>query len=133
MVQRGARAGTQADDHPMMGHPGYQCDHIDYCMEIINHVGSKSLGLLFDIYHVQIMDGEERGRYVLHLLHHQQWQQGGNKVARKAEDGRNLRRDFHGGGYHGGWGGASRMRIYEELSRQKMLTAAEEALFRKLV
>jgi len=57
----------------------------------------------------------------------------GNKVARKAEDGRTLARDFHGGGYHGGWGGASRMRIYEELSRQKMLTAAEEKLFRKIV
>ena len=57
----------------------------------------------------------------------------GNKVSRKAEDGRTLKRDFHGGGYHGGWGGASRMRIYEELSRQKMLTAAEEKLFRKIV
>ena len=29
----------------------------------------------------------------------------GNKVARKADDGRTLKRDFHGGGYHGGWGG----------------------------
>jgi hypothetical protein len=57
----------------------------------------------------------------------------GNKVARKAEDGRTLARDFHGGGYHGGWGGASRMRIYEELSRQKMLTAAQAKLFRKIV
>lgn len=49
---------TRADDHPMKGHPGYQGDHIDYCMEIINQVGSPRLGLLFDIYHVQIMDGD---------------------------------------------------------------------------
>ena len=49
---------TRADDHPMKGHPGYQGDGIDYCMEIINQVGSKSFGLLFDLYHVQIMDGD---------------------------------------------------------------------------
>jgi hydroxypyruvate isomerase len=44
--------------HPMKGHPGYQGDHIDYCMEIIRQVGSPRLGLLFDVYHVQIMDGD---------------------------------------------------------------------------
>lgn len=49
---------TRAGDHPMKGHPGYQGDHIDYCMEIINRIGSPNLGLLFDIYHVQIMDGD---------------------------------------------------------------------------
>lgn len=49
---------TRVASHPMKGHPGYQGDHIDYCMEIINAVGSPRLGLLFDIYHVQIMDGD---------------------------------------------------------------------------
>ena len=49
---------SRATDHPMKGHPGYQGDHIDYCMEIIKQVGSPRLGLLFDIYHVQIMDGD---------------------------------------------------------------------------
>jgi hydroxypyruvate isomerase len=49
---------TRATDHPMKGHPGYQGDHVDYCMEIIRQVGSPRLGLLFDIYHVQIMDGD---------------------------------------------------------------------------
>ncbi len=42
----------------MKGHPGYQGDHTDYCMEIIKQVGSPRLKLLFDIYHVQIMDGD---------------------------------------------------------------------------
>ena len=42
----------------MKGHPGYQGDHIDYCMEIVNQVGSPRFGILFDIYHVQIMDGD---------------------------------------------------------------------------
>jgi len=49
---------TRVTDHPMKGHPGYQGDHVDYCMEIINGVGSPRFGLLFDIYHVQIMDGD---------------------------------------------------------------------------
>jgi hydroxypyruvate isomerase len=42
----------------MKGHPGYQGDHVDYCMEIIRKVGSPRLKLLFDVYHVQIMDGD---------------------------------------------------------------------------
>ena len=49
---------TRATDHPMKGHPGYQGNHTDYCLEIINQVGSPRLGLLFDVYHVQIMDGD---------------------------------------------------------------------------
>ena len=57
----------------------------------------------------------------------------GNKVQREASDDRTLKRDHHGGGYHGGWGGASRMRIYKELVRQKMLTEAEQARMKEIV
>jgi hydroxypyruvate isomerase len=42
----------------MKGHPGYQGDHTEYVMEIIKRVGSPRLTLLFDVYHVQIMDGD---------------------------------------------------------------------------
>lgn len=42
----------------MKGHPGYQGDHTDYVMQIIKQVGSPRLKLLFDVYHVQIMDGD---------------------------------------------------------------------------
>ena len=84
-------------------------------------------GLILDWYAKAEAKGEGDMFYIFFTTN------SGNKVARKAEDGRALRRDFHGGGYHGGWGGASRMRIYEELSRQKMLTATEEKLFRKIV
>ncbi len=45
-------------DVQMKGHPGYQGDHVDYCMEIVRKVGSPRMKLLFDIYHVQIMDGD---------------------------------------------------------------------------
>lgn len=40
------------------GHPGYQGDDIDYCADIIRRVGSPRVKLLFDIYHVQIMNGD---------------------------------------------------------------------------
>ena len=45
-------------DEEMKGHPGYQGDHIDYCLDIVRKVGSPRMKLLFDIYHVQIMDGD---------------------------------------------------------------------------
>ncbi|MFQ6035637.1 MAG: hydroxypyruvate isomerase family protein [Sedimentisphaerales bacterium] len=45
-------------DVEMKGHPDYQGDHTDYCMEIVKQVGSPRMKLLFDIYHVQVMDGD---------------------------------------------------------------------------
>ena len=59
--------------HPMKGHPGYQGDHTEYCIDIIKRVGSSNLKLLFDIYHVQIMDGDiirrlrEHKEYIGHI------------------------------------------------------------------
>jgi hydroxypyruvate isomerase len=44
--------------HPMKGHPGYFGDHVDFCVELIRRVDSPRMKLLFDIYHVQIMDGD---------------------------------------------------------------------------
>jgi hydroxypyruvate isomerase len=49
---------TRDDSHPMKGHPGYQGDDIDYVAEIVKQVGSPRVKLLFDIYHVQIMNGD---------------------------------------------------------------------------
>ncbi len=43
---------------PMKGHPGYQGDDVDYVAEICRKVGSPRMKLLFDIYHVQIMNGD---------------------------------------------------------------------------
>jgi len=57
----------------MKGHPGYQGDHVDYCVDIIKQVGSPRLKLLFDVYHVQIMDGDliarirKHGEYIGHV------------------------------------------------------------------
>ena len=49
---------TRDDTHPMKGHPGYQGNDTEYCIDIIKRVGSEHLKLLFDIYHVQIMNGD---------------------------------------------------------------------------
>lgn len=49
---------TRDDTHPMKGHPGYQGDDIDYVAEIVQAVGSERVKLLFDIYHVQVMNGD---------------------------------------------------------------------------
>ena len=57
---------SRVSSHPMKGHPGYQGDHTDYCVEIIKKVGSPNLKLLFDIYHVQIMDGDVISRIRQH-------------------------------------------------------------------
>jgi hydroxypyruvate isomerase len=46
------------DGADMKGHPGYQGDHLDFIMEVIDKVGSPALKLLFDVYHLQIMDGD---------------------------------------------------------------------------
>jgi len=49
---------SRDDSHPMKGHPGYFGDDVDFCVDLINRVGSPSMKLLFDIYHVSIMNGD---------------------------------------------------------------------------
>jgi len=49
---------TRDDSHPMKGHPGYQGDDLDYCAEIVRSVASAHVKLLFDVYHVAIMNGD---------------------------------------------------------------------------
>lgn len=64
---------TREDTHPMKGHPGYQGDRTDYCVDaIIKPVGSPRLKLLFDVYHVQIMDGDviRRIRHLKDIIGH---------------------------------------------------------------
>jgi len=49
---------TRDGTHPMKGHPGYQGDDIDYVANIVRRVGSPRVKMLFDLYHVQIMNGD---------------------------------------------------------------------------
>ncbi|MDG1873765.1 MAG: TIM barrel protein [Mariniblastus sp.] len=64
---------TRDDSHPMKGHPGYFGDDIDLCVDLIKAVGSPRMKLLFDVYHVQIMNGDpirhfqQNQEYVSHV------------------------------------------------------------------
>jgi hydroxypyruvate isomerase len=49
---------SRDDTHPMKGHPGYFGDDVDFCVELIKQMGSANFKLLFDIYHVSIMNGD---------------------------------------------------------------------------
>ncbi|MCM8535630.1 MAG: TIM barrel protein [Lentisphaeraceae bacterium] len=42
----------------MKGHPGFAGDKVEYCGEIIRAIGSERLKILFDVYHVQVMQGD---------------------------------------------------------------------------
>jgi len=49
---------SRDDTHPMKGHPGYFGDDVDFCIDLIKQVDSPRMKLLFDVYHVQIMNGD---------------------------------------------------------------------------
>src|SRR6185436_9141462 len=39
-------------------HKDYQCDHTAWGVEVVKRVGSPRVKLLYDIYHMQIMEGD---------------------------------------------------------------------------
>ena len=41
-----------------VNHKDYMCDHASWGVELIKRVGSPRVKLLYDIYHMQIMDGD---------------------------------------------------------------------------
>jgi hydroxypyruvate isomerase len=41
-----------------VNHPDYQCDHTEWGVELVEKVGSPNFKLLYDIYHMQIMEGD---------------------------------------------------------------------------
>lgn len=63
---------SRDNSHPMKGHPGYFGDDVELCIELIKAMDSPRFKLLFDVYHVQIMNGDvirrirEHHRYIGH-------------------------------------------------------------------
>lgn len=54
-------------------HAGYQCDHTAWGVEVCRRVASPRVGLLYDIYHMQIMEGDiirTIGEHHAHFLHY---------------------------------------------------------------
>jgi hydroxypyruvate isomerase len=49
---------SRDSSHPMKGHPGYFGDDVERCFDLVHQMDSPCFKLLFDIYHVQIMNGD---------------------------------------------------------------------------
>jgi hydroxypyruvate isomerase len=49
---------SRVDSHPMKGHPDYMCDNLEWAIELCDRISSERMKLLFDIYHVQVMQGD---------------------------------------------------------------------------
>jgi hydroxypyruvate isomerase len=45
-------------DAPMIGVPGYLCDTVEWAVDVCRQIGSARMKVLFDIFHVQIMQGD---------------------------------------------------------------------------
>lgn len=52
---------------PALGREDQVCDHVDWAAEVCTRVNSPRVKILFDIYHVQIMDGDVTANIRLHL------------------------------------------------------------------
>lgn len=49
-------------DVEMKGHPDYMADKIEWAVEVCRRIGSPRMKILFDVYHVQIMQGDVMAR-----------------------------------------------------------------------
>jgi hydroxypyruvate isomerase len=52
---------------PALGRADAVCDHVDWAAEVCTRVNSPRVKILFDIYHVQIMDGDVAANIRAHL------------------------------------------------------------------
>ncbi len=49
---------TRDRTHPMKGHVGHFASDVDHCFEMIRTIDSPNFKLLFDVYHVSVMNGD---------------------------------------------------------------------------
>lgn len=71
-------------------HPGYQCDHSDWGVALCEMVGSPRVKLLYDIYHMQVMEGDiirTIRKYIQHIGH---FHTAGNPERRDLDDDQEL-------------------------------------------
>ena len=73
-----------------VNHPDYQCDRTPWGVELCKRVGSPRFGLLYDIYHMQIMEGDVIRTIrdnIDHILH---FHTGGNPGRNEIDDTQEL-------------------------------------------
>jgi hydroxypyruvate isomerase len=59
-------------------HPDYQCDHTHWGVSVIEMVDSPNVKLLYDVYHMQIMEGDLIRTIQTHHRHFAHYHLGGN-------------------------------------------------------
>jgi len=74
----------------MKGHPDYFCDDMDLTIDIIKQVGSPRLKVLFDIYHVQIMQGDVITRLLQYQEYIGHYHTAGNPGRNEIDDGQEI-------------------------------------------
>jgi hydroxypyruvate isomerase len=73
-----------------VNHPDYMCDHTPWGVELVKQVGSDRFKLLYDIYHMQIMEGDvirtiqDNHQYISH------YHTGGNPGRHEIDDTQEL-------------------------------------------
>lgn len=45
-------------DKPMIGVPGYLCSTVEWAVDVCRQIGSRHMKIVFDVFHVQIMQGD---------------------------------------------------------------------------
>jgi len=58
-------------------HADYQCDHTEWGVKLCEMVGSPRMGLLYDVYHMQIMEGDLIATIKRHAEHIHHYHTGG--------------------------------------------------------
>lgn len=67
-------------------HPDYQCDHTAWGVKVIEMVGSPRVKLLYDIYHMQIMEGDLIRTIQQHHSHFAHYHTAGNPGRQDLDD-----------------------------------------------
>ena len=66
--------------------PGYQCDHVEWGIKVCERVNSPRMKLLFDIYHMQIMEGDLIRNIKENIQHIGHFHIGGNPGRRDVDE-----------------------------------------------
>lgn len=69
-----------------VNHPGHQCDHTDWAVKVIQGVGSLRVKILYDIYHMQIMEGDLIRTIRANATHIGHYHTGGNPGRNDLDD-----------------------------------------------
>jgi hydroxypyruvate isomerase len=71
-------------------HPDYQCDHTAWGVEVCGMVGSPRVKLLYDIYHMQVMEGDLMRTIAAHHASIGHYHTAGNPGRRDLDDEQEL-------------------------------------------